>query len=197
MPGNPVFVPARLAQFELREKASRFKAFAFPVASGAEVEERLETLKKEYFDATHICFAWVIGSGKDEKIRSSDAGEPKGTAGLPILDAIRRRGLTNTLVAIVRYFGGTKLGTGGLSRTYRDVATEALAKAGKKELLEEIRLKAPLSRADRLLKLSHRFDAEVKEKKFAQDASILFLVPASRREAFLKEAERIIGRASG
>ena len=151
-------------------------------------------MKKEYFDATHICFAWVIGVGKEEKVRSSDAGEPKGTAGAPILDAIRRAGITNTLVAIVRYFGGTKLGTGGLSRTYRQAAAEALAKAGKKELLEEIRLKAPLALADRILKLSGRFDAEAKEKKFAQDVSIVFLVPASCREAFLKEAEKIIGR---
>ena len=154
-------------------------------------------MKKEYFDATHICFAWVIGVGKDEKVRSSDAGEPKGTAGLPILDAIRRTGVTNVLAAVVRYFGGTKLGTGGLSRAYRQAASEALTKAGKKELLEEIRLKAPLSLADRLLKLSIRFKAEVKEKKFAQALSVAFLVPASRREAFLKEAEKIIGRAAG
>ena len=154
-------------------------------------------MKKEYFDATHICFAWVIGVGKDEKVHRSDAGEPKGTAGGPILDALRAADVTNVLVVVVRYFGGTKLGTGGLSRAYRAVAAEALSKAGKKELLEEVRLKAPISLADRLLKLSGRFDAKVKEKKFAQEVSVAFLVPVRRREVFLKEAEKIIGRVSG
>ncbi|MCI0405767.1 MAG: YigZ family protein, partial [candidate division Zixibacteria bacterium] len=124
-------------------------------------------------------------------------GEPKGTAGPPILEAIRGAGLTNVLVAVVRYFGGTKLGTGGLSRAYRQTAAEALALAGKKELLEEVRLSVPLPLADRLLNLAKKFGAEVKEKKFARDASILFLVPTSRREVFLKEAEKITGRVAG
>ncbi len=197
MPGNPVLVPARSAQFELREKASRFKAFVFPVVSVEAAEQELAALKKEYFDASHICYAWSIGSGKDAKVRSSDAGEPKGTAGPPILEAIRGAGLTNVLAAVVRYFGGTKLGTGGLSRAYRQAAAAAFALAGKKELLEEVRLAAPLSFAGRLLNLAKKFGAEVKEKKFAQSVSILFLVPVSRREAFLKEAEKIIGRMSG
>ncbi len=154
-------------------------------------------LKKEYFDSSHICYAWVVGVGKEQKTRNADAGEPRGTAGLPILEATRKAGVTNVLVAVVRYFGGTKLGTGGLSRAYRQVTVEALARAGKKELMEEIRLAAPLALTDRLLKLSSRFEAEIKEKKFASEVSLTFLVPSSRREGFLKEAERIIGRASG
>lgn len=169
----------------------------FPVDSVATAEKKLAALKKEYFDATHICFAWVIATGRQEKARSSDAGEPKGTAGPPILEAIRRAGLTNVLVAVVRYFGGTKLGTGGLSRAYRRAAMEALALAVKKELLEEVRLSVPLPLADRLLNLPKRFGAEVKEKNFAGEMTATFLVPKSRQEAFLKEAEKIIGRASG
>ncbi len=160
-------------------------------------EKKLAELKKEYFDASHICFAWLIRTVKEEKARSSDAGEPKSTAGPPILDAIRGAGLTNVLAAVVRYFGGTKLGTGGLSRAYRRAAAEALVLAGKTELLEEIQLQAPISFADRLLKLARRFDAEVREKKFAQEVSVVFLVPSSRREAFLREAERITGRGAG
>ncbi|MGH8003484.1 MAG: IMPACT family protein [Limisphaerales bacterium] len=197
MPSSPIYVPARTSQQELREKASRFKAFVFPVASVEIAEEKLAALKREYFDATHTCYAWVTGTGKDEKARSSDAGEPKGTAGPPILDAIRGAGVTNVLVTVVRYFGGTKLGTGGLSRAYRQAAAEALALAGKKELLAEVHLRAPIPLADRLLKLSKRFSAEVKEKKFAQDVSVTLLVPVSQREAFLKEAEKITGRTAG
>jgi uncharacterized YigZ family protein len=169
----------------------------FPVDSAATAEKQLVELEKEYFDASHICYAWVIGTEKEEKTRSSDAGEPKGTAGPPILAAVRGAGVTNVLAAVVRYFGGTKLGTGGLSRAYRQAAAEALALAGRKELLEEIRLSVPLPLADRLLNLSSRFGAEVKEKRFAGDASILFLVPTSRRDVFLKEAKKIIGRTSG
>lgn len=197
MPSKSFFVPARNAQFELREKASRFKAIVFPVDSATDAEAKLAELKKEYFDASHICFAWLLGTEKEEKSRCSDAGEPKGTAGPPILDAMRGAGLTNVLVAVVRYFGGTKLGIGGLSRAYRQAAAQVLALAGRKELLGEIQLSVPLPLADRLLNLSRRFGAEVKGKKFAGDASILFLVPASRREAFLKEAEKITGRTSG
>ena len=197
MPGSAVFVPARASQFELREKASRFKAFVFPVDSIDEAETKLAGLKKEYFDASHICYAWLLGSGKEERVRSSDAGEPKGTAGPPILDAIHGAGLTNVLAAVVRYFGGTKLGTGGLSRAYRQAAAEALKLAGKKELLEEVRLSAPIPLADRLLRLAKKFGAEVREKKFGQEASFLFLIPASRQVAFLKEAEKILDRRAG
>lgn len=197
MPSRAVFVPARSAQSELREKASRFKAFAIPVESIETAEKKLTALKKEYFDASHICYAWLVGVGKEEKARSSDAGEPKGTAGPPILEAIRGASVTNVLVAVVRYFGGTKLGTGGLSRAYRQAAAKALALAGKKELLVEVRLSAPLPLADRLLALSKRFEAEVKEKNFAGKMTAIFLVPASRRDDFIKEAEKIIGRLSG
>lgn len=157
----------------------------------------MEELRKEYFDASHICYAWLVGVGKDEKARRFDAGEPKGTAGPPILDAIRGAGLTNVLVAVVRYFGGTKLGTGGLSRAYRQAAGGALELTVKKELLEEVRLSAPLPLADRLLNLAKKIGAEIKEKKFAGEMTATFLVPASRREAFLKEVEKIIGRTSG
>lgn len=197
MPSRAVFVPARSAQSELRERASRFKAFAIPVESIETAEKKLTALKKEYFDASHICYAWLVGVGKEEKARSSDAGEPKGTAGPPILEAIRGASITNVLVAVVRYFGGTKLGTGGLSRAYRQAAVEALALAGKKELLEEVRLSAPLPLADRLLNLAKKFGAKVKEKKFAGEMTATFLVPTSRCGAFLKEVGKIIGRTSG
>ena len=197
MPSRAVFVPARSAQSELREKASRFKAFAIPVESIETAEKKLTALKKEYFDASHICYAWLVGVGKEEKARSSDAGEPKGTAGPPILEAIRGASVTNVLVAVVRYFGGTKLGTGGLSRAYRQAAGGALELAGKKELLEEVRLSAPLPLADRLLNLTKKFGAEVKEKSFAGEMTATFLVPTSRYGVFLKEVGKIIGRTSG
>lgn len=156
-------------------------------------------MKKEYFDASHICFAWVIGTGIEEKVRSSDAGEPKGTAGKPILEAIRSAGLSNALVAVVRYFGGTKLGTGGLSRAYRQAALDVLQKCGKKALMmmEEVSLIVPLKRADRVLRLAQRFGAKVKNKKFGSDLEVTLLVPVEQKAKFMKEVGSLLRRVDG
>jgi uncharacterized YigZ family protein len=199
LPGSSFFVPEREAQAEAREKASRFFAFVFPVETAEQAGKKLADLKKKYFDASHVCFAWVIGTGKNEGIRSSDAGEPKGTAGTPILNAIRSAGLTNVLVAVVRHFGGTKLGTGGLSRAYRQAAAEALQKCGRKELwvTEEVLISVPLAAADRLLKLAERMAAEVKKKEFGAQMKAAFAVPVEKKEKFLAEVENLLRRAGG
>jgi uncharacterized YigZ family protein len=111
-----------------REKGSRFMAFAAPVRNQAEINQLLDRLKKDYFDARHHCYAWVLGpDGKQS--RTNDGGEPSHSAGDPILGQIRSRGLTDVLVAVVRYFGGTKLGMGGLIAAYRMAAAEALQAA--------------------------------------------------------------------
>jgi putative IMPACT (imprinted ancient) family translation regulator len=102
-----------------KEKGSKFFAYAYPVESEGEVKEYMETLKKKHFDARHHCYAFVLFDNP-EVIRASDAGEPSNSAGQPILRQIRSFGLTNTLVAVVRYFGGTKLGVSGLVRAYRE-----------------------------------------------------------------------------
>lgn len=116
---------------EVRELASRFLAFAYPVANPDEAVEAVERLRRRYHDATHVAFAWKVGSGDAASRRASDAGEPSGTAGRPIASAIESAGVTDVLVAVVRYFGGTKLGTGGLSRAYREAACRAIAAAGR------------------------------------------------------------------
>ena len=124
-------VPARDGTGEVRELASRFLAFAYPVSDPDEAVEAIERLRRRYHDATHVAFAWKIGSGDAALRRSSDAGEPSGTAGKPIASAIESAGVTDVVVAVVRYFGGTKLGTGGLSRAYREAAGRAIAAAGR------------------------------------------------------------------
>src|SRR5699024_9601171 len=102
---------------EIVEKKSRFIAEVFPVVSGDEVSGHIEKIKKEYWDARHHCWAYVIGQNPGTE-RMSDDGEPAGTAGKPILEVIRGRGLTDVLIVVTRYFGGTLLGTGGLVRAY-------------------------------------------------------------------------------
>jgi uncharacterized YigZ family protein len=104
-----------------KEKGSRFLAYAFPVGSELEVKEHLLELRKKYYDATHHCYAYVIGRN-GEQSRAQDDGEPSGTAGLPILNQIKSKALTNVLVVVVRYFGGTKLGASGLVSAYKTAA---------------------------------------------------------------------------
>lgn len=111
-----------------REKASKFLAFAYPVTSADEVKRCLEALKKLHFDANHHCYAYRIGH-ENEQYRVNDDGEPSGSAGRPIYGQILSRGLTDVLVVVVRYFGGTKLGVPGLINAYKTAAREALANA--------------------------------------------------------------------
>ena len=129
-------VPAHAGRAEIRERASRFLAFAFPASSPEQAGEEVAKLMKQYHDATHVAFAWKIGAGDSADRRASDAGEPSGTAGKPIASAIESAGVSDVVAAVVRYFGGTKLGTGGLSRAYRQAADAAIAAAGRKTLRE-------------------------------------------------------------
>lgn len=117
------------AQAEIIEKKSKFIANILPVTSQEEAEEELVKLRKKYFDATHNCFAYQIGLNNEIQ-RFSDDGEPKGTAGKPILDVLKGADVKNTLICVTRYFGGTLLGTGGLVRAYGKAAKEALKASG-------------------------------------------------------------------
>lgn len=111
-----------------KAKGSRFIAHAIPVSSQEEIKKRLEELRKEYHDARHHCYAWVLSPDR-QAWRVNDDGEPSGTAGKPILGQINSRELTNILVVVIRYFGGTLLGVSGLINAYRTAAAEALENA--------------------------------------------------------------------
>ena len=110
----------------IKIKGSKFLGFAYPVENEDEINTILVSLRKKYYDATHHCYAWQLGYGKNMRFRYNDDGEPSGTAGKPIFMAITHRGLTNILIVSVRYYGGTKLGTGGLARAYAQSAEEVL-----------------------------------------------------------------------
>lgn len=108
-----------------RDRASRFIGLAMPVSSEQEMKQKLDKIRKKYFDATHHCYAFRLGFDKSV-FRSSDDGEPSGTAGRPILGQIQSKDLTNVLVVVVRYYGGTKLGVSGLINAYKTAAKDAL-----------------------------------------------------------------------
>lgn len=108
-----------------KEKSSKFLSFAYPVTSEAEIRTWLQQTRKEYYDARHVCYAYILGASQSA-YNASDGGEPAHTAGDPILNEIRSAGLTNILVIVVRYFGGTKLGKSGLIAAYKESAKEAI-----------------------------------------------------------------------
>ena len=115
------------------EKRSKFLAFAFPVSSVDEVKQLVADYQKKYYDARHVCYAYMLGAERKE-FRANDNGEPSGTAGKPILGQINSNELTDILIIVVRYFGGVKLGTSGLIVAYRQAAAEAITSA---EIIEK------------------------------------------------------------
>ena len=116
------------AQSQFVEQRSRFISFLWHVTTADEVKERIAVLQKEYYDARHICYAYMLGAERTDW-RANDNGEPSGTAGKPILGQINSAGLTDVLIAVVRYFGGVKLGTSGLTEAYRQGAQQVIEKA--------------------------------------------------------------------
>lgn len=119
---------ARSAEGTYTEKRSKFLAFAFPVSNLDEIKEHIERIQKEYYDARHVCYAYMLGHERTH-FRANDNGEPSGTAGKPILGQINSNELTDILICVVRYFGGIKLGTSGLIVAYKAAAQECLANA--------------------------------------------------------------------
>ncbi len=116
------------AQAQFVEQRSRFISFIWHVTTADEVKERIAALQKEYYDARHVCYAYMLGAERTDW-RANDNGEPSGTAGKPILGQINSAGLSDVLIAVVRYFGGVKLGTSGLTEAYRLSAQQVIEKA--------------------------------------------------------------------
>ena len=175
-----------------KEKGSKFLSFAYPVSSDEEVKEKLDTLRKQFFDARHHCFAYTTGIDA-ERYRANDDGEPGHSAGDPILGQIRSRNLTNTLVVVVRYFGGTKLGVGGLIAAYKIAAADALDKAKVVEVsvTDTIKLYFPYERTSEVMRLVKEFNVNIKEQTFTESCSLTGDVEAGTAEV-LKEKISLI-----
>ncbi len=157
---------------QTRVLGSRFLGSASPVQSEEQVTALLQTERKLYHDATHWCYAYRLGFGGDLIERASDAGEPRGTAGVPILREIKRRDLTHCLVMVTRYFGGTKLGTGGLARAYGDCAglTLETARAIRVEVRLRCRVECPYDLQNIVYTVAHRMNASVEVTPSAERA---------------------------
>jgi uncharacterized YigZ family protein len=160
-----------------REKGSKFLSFAYPAASEEEIKNILDSLRKKYFDARHHCYAWVLGTDAS-RFRANDDGEPNHTAGDPILGQIRSHGLTNTLVVVVRYFGGIKLGVGGLIQAYRLAAADALSKANVliKAVTHEVTITYGFALTPDIMRLVKEFELEVLDQSFQEKGEMVVAV---------------------
>jgi len=183
---------------EARVKGSRFRAVACPVGGEEEARGRLVTLRSEFRDATHLCWALRLRVAGDDLERTHDAGEPAGTAGLPILQAIRAAQVSNVLVAVVRHYGGTKLGKGGLARAYRDATRGVLDAAPRREEvpLVTLRIVAPLERDGGMRHLVARHGGRVAGASYDRGAASLEIVlPAAAANRLRDDLTRLTSGA--
>lgn len=171
---------------ELIIQKSRFIGRCFPVEHEEAALAILAELRKKHWDASHNCFAYRIGE-RGDCARYSDDGEPGGTAGLPMMEVLKSRGLTDTLAVVTRYFGGVLLGAGGLVRAYGKAAAEAVRAAGEIEVLPALRygLTLDYSRYGGI-EAFVREAAQVEDVRFEADVRILALVEADKAEDFCK-----------
>lgn len=166
-----------------KDKGSKFYAFAYPIKKENDVKEILEKLKKDFYDARHHCYAYAIGFDR-EIARSSDDGEPSGTAGKPIYGQILSNDITNVLIVVIRYFGGIKLGVRGLINAYKTASADAI---GNSQIIEkklkdiyEIHYDYPLM--NKVMYLMKEENLEQLETKFETDCKIKFAVRKSDSE---------------
>lgn len=170
------------------ERRSRFLAFALPVADEDEAKALLREYQDKYHDARHVCHAYVVGAD-GSLARSSDAGEPSGTAGRPILGQIRSAGLTQCIVVVVRYYGGTPLGAANLGRAYQTAAAEALRTAETRECVvtTELQLDVPYDTVDIVMKVLREQGATVTARQYAETGQLLTVAVPRSSEAALRE----------
>lgn len=168
------------------EKRSKFLAFAHHVDTIEEVKTIVTGYRKRFFDARHVCYAYMLGHDRS-LFRANDDGEPSSTAGKPILGQINSRGLTNVLIIVVRYYGGVNLGTGGLIVAYRAAAADALDHAKIEERTIEFILTHtfPYEEMNRVMNTAKELAARIVSQKFDNTCEITLAVPQSKREELI------------
>lgn len=187
------YIPSGPGEAEFTEKRSRFLGHVRPVETEAQARDFIAAMKKEYYDARHNCWCYILRDGPE---RYSDAGEPQGTAGIPMLEVFRREGVCNLVCVVTRYFGGVLLGAGGLLRAYTKSAKDALDAAGVSVVRPWVAADIPCSYA-----MAERLKAELvalggiaEDMEYGAGVTIKALVPA---EAFEKLSERIFDVSCG
>jgi len=186
-------VPTGFGEDEFIEKKSRFIGRIWPAETEEEALERIQQMKKQHYDATHNCWAYVI---RDGAVRFSDDGEPGGTAGMPMVQVLQREGLYNVVCVVTRYFGGTLLGAGGLVRAYTKGAKIAVDAAGKsmKRVWSVLYVPCPYSFYERVKLEIEAFGGILRDTQFGAEVELEILVARDQAQAFL---DRITDMTSG
>ena len=186
-------VPTGFGQDEFVEKKSRFIGRVWPVETETEALEKIQEMKKQHYDATHNCWAYVI---KDGPMRFSDDGEPGGTAGNPMMQVLQRENLYNVVCVVTRYFGGILLGAGGLVRAYTKGAKIAIDAAGKsmKRVWSVLYVPCPYTYYERLKLEVEAFDGVLRDTQFGAEVELEILIAQPKAQAFL---ERVVDMTSG
>ncbi len=178
----------------LKERKSKFIGYAYPIANEADIKDLLLKLKGKYPDANHICYAWQLGQ-KDVTYRVQDDGEPRNSAGKPIYGQINSFGITNIAVFVVRYFGGVKLGVGGLISAYRATARETLKQGIIKEF--EVRLTYQLrfgyNNMSAVMRTLDMVQAEIIERQLREEAKLRITVPQRHATRFVEGVNQLKG----
>ena len=175
-----------------KDKGSKFLAFAYPVESEEEAKAIISTLKREYFDARHHCYAWRLGLLGD-RWRANDDGEPSSTAGKPILGQIIANGLSDILIVVVRYFGGTLLGTSGLINAYKSASADAIAaaKVAEKIATTRYRISFDYAQMNAVMKCLKDFRLAVELPSFGDECTLETSVPLSSEAIFTESMNKI------
>ena len=163
-----------------KEKGSKFLSFAIPVESEEEIKQTLDAFKKRYYDARHICYAYMLGENKTQ-FRTYDDGEPSGTGGRPILGQIHSAELTNVLIVVVRYFGGVLLGTGGLMHAYKLAASDALANNEiiVKEITRTLHLTFAYEQVNQVMSIIKALQISILDQQFESTCQLTITVTKS------------------
>lgn len=162
------------------EKRSKFLAFAHPVETLDQIKELIEGYKKKYYDARHVCYAYMLGADR-ATFRANDDGEPSSTAGKPILGQINSKELTNILVVVIRYFGGVKLGTSGLIVAYKEATIAALSTANviEKQVEELISYTFPYVMMNNVMKVVKELNPKIVSQTYEQTCQITLSIRRS------------------
>ncbi|WP_418832608.1 IMPACT family protein [Phocaeicola sp.] len=174
------------------EKRSKFIAIAIPVRSVAEIKNLLEQYQKKYYDARHVCYAYMLGPERKD-FRANDNGEPSGTAGKPILGQINSHELTDVLVIVVRYFGGIKLGTSGLIVAYRTAASQALAEATviEKTVDDEVTVAFEYPFMNDVMRIVKEESPEIMEQSYNMDCIMTLRIRKSQMPRLRSRLEKV------
>ena len=174
------------------EKRSKFIAIAIPVRTLAEIKQYLEEYQKKYYDARHVCYAYMLGAERKD-FRANDNGEPSGTAGKPILGQINSNELTDILVIVVRYFGGIKLGTSGLIVAYRTAAAQAIAEATviEKTVDQDVMVAFEYPFMNDVMRVVKEEEPEIQEQSYDMDCRMTLRIRQSMMPKLRARLEKV------